>query len=312
MKAHWPTVVVVLAAATATSTFGQSYVFLHHSVGANIYFGGNVEDHIRDHNSQHGTSIVPSERHYMDENYPYDYWNTWVNGQCGGSSDRECIGSLASEYDLIIFKHCYPVCWISESSGEPDVTSSEKTVENYKLQYRALRTMMDSRPDTKFMAWTAAPLTQSVLSESGGPAMIARARAFAEWVRDDWLTEDGQEHPNIFVFDFFGLATDPATDCMRPEYANGDDPHPNDAAAAAIGPLFAQAITDALGGSAVAVSARVAQTGAQQVHMKIGPDAGYAAARFLLNGMAARYMSVAAGLHVQRSTLATQGVILVR
>jgi len=70
----------------------------------------------------------------------------------------ECLYNLADDYDVVIFKHCFPGSAILPDAGSPDVTSSRKNLENYKVQYRALRDEMGSYPDTTFIIWTLAPL----------------------------------------------------------------------------------------------------------------------------------------------------------
>lgn len=54
---------------------------------------------------------------------------------------------LTRKYEIIAFKHCFPVGRILEDKGTPNIDSNEKRVENYKLQYNALKTKMHSFPD---------------------------------------------------------------------------------------------------------------------------------------------------------------------
>ena len=56
----------------------------------------------------------------------------------------------------------------------------EKSLENYKAQYRDLRAMMDSYSDTKFMVWTLAPLHR--LDTDAQTAQ--RANEFVQWVKN--------------------------------------------------------------------------------------------------------------------------------
>ncbi len=249
--------------------FSQNVIFLHHSTGGGVWWGGNgtsVPAWISNYNTAHGTSIVVKERSYPDspypwENYPYDYWNLWLNGACNSANPKiECLNTLVESYDLVIFKHCYPGAAIQPDVGNPDVTSSKKTLENYKEQYRALRGLMDSYPTKKFMVWTLAPLHRL----STNTAAATRAKQFVDWVNNDWLTEDSKSHPNIYIFDFFQYAAEqnqsPAngqTYCLKYDYeishSNGDS-HPNDLANSIIAPLFGLAIVDALADTISAVS----------------------------------------------------------
>lgn len=234
----------------------QKVVFLHHSTGGNVFYEGDVASWISNYNTENNTSIEVTERAYPDspwpwDNYPYDYWKLWVDGSCNSDeASIECMNSIAEKYDVVIFKHCFPGASIQADNGDEDITSREKTLPNYKLQYRALRALFDSYPNTKFIAWTLAPLHRKATNADEA----ARANEFANWVKNDWLTEEGKAHPNIFVFDFYGLAaeltknpTDGQQYSLKYEYEgshDGDDSHPNTLANQTIGPIFGQRIVD--------------------------------------------------------------------
>ncbi len=234
-------------------------IFLHHSTGGAVFEGGNVTQWITDYNTQHSTNYSATELAYPNdpwgwENYPYDFWKLWVGGSCDNNlSNIQCFDKLCQDYELIIFKHCFPGAGIGEDSGIGDVASAEKTLANYQLQYRALLALFDQYPNNKIMVWTLAPLHRNA-TDAG---QAARAAQFAYWVKNTWLTEDGKSHPNVFIFDFFGLAAEqsatPANGlqyCLKYDYEgdhNGNDSHPNNAANQLIGPLFAEQVVTALG-----------------------------------------------------------------
>ncbi len=234
----------------------QKAVFLHHSTGNGVWNGGKgVPQYIKEYNEKNGTNISVQELSYPSgtypwENYPYDYWNLWINGACQQNvAERECLNNLCSKYKLIIFKHCFPGAGIQADNGNPNVKSAEKTLGNYKAQYRALLKLMDSFPYNKFLIWTLAPLHRNATSN----AEAARAKEFVDWVNNTWLKEDGKSHPNIYIFDFFMHAAEQSlfpvlgnTWCLKYSYEgdhNGSDSHPNNAANDFIAPLFAESIT---------------------------------------------------------------------
>ena len=72
---------------------------------------------------------------------------------------------LTKEYDVIIFKHCFPGSRILEDTGNPDINSDEKRIENYKLQYNALKQKMHEFPNNKFIVWTPAVNTKNQMTE---------------------------------------------------------------------------------------------------------------------------------------------------
>lgn len=249
---------LLLASAQLVLAADEEILFLHHSTGRNVYNEGDVPEEISDYNDANGTNYQIQERSYPTgsypwENYPYDYWNLWINGACDSSDpDIECLDSMAADYDVIIFKHCYPGSDILADTGSPSVSSSRKSLENYKLQYRALRDLMDTMPETIFIVWTLAPLHR----EATNPDNAARAAQFVDWVKNDFLTEDGQAHPNIFIFDFWGIVAEqnpnPANgevNCLKYEFErnhSSDDSHPNTLANETAGPLFAERIVSVI------------------------------------------------------------------
>jgi hypothetical protein len=221
-------------------------LFLHHSTGGVIWNGG-VAAWLAAYNAAHGTAYqaveqaFPKSSPYGWANYPYDYWNIWV-AHAGPAPFQEesTLEMLAPEHDVIVFKHCYPVSNIEPDTGAPDIASDAKRLENYYLQYAALKAKMREFPDTRFIVWTGAALTASSTTE----ANAQRARQFFGWVRDTW-DEPGD---NIFVWDLFELETDGGL-YLKPEYAAGaGDSHPSAAFAQRTAPLFAQRLVDVIEG----------------------------------------------------------------
>lgn len=192
---------------TAVSVFSQKNkaIFLHHSTGDNLFNQGKVANWVNTYNDVNATSFQIETRTFPNtpwpwENYPYDYWKLWVDHSCDNNDlDIECLPSIASGYDLVIYKHCYPGADIDSDTGSPDITSKVKSLENYKLQYRALRDLMDQMPEKKFMLWTLVPLHRLATNA----AAAARANEFVNWVKTQWLSEDGNVHPNIYIYSTF-------------------------------------------------------------------------------------------------------------
>jgi hypothetical protein len=157
---------IFLTAAICLFGTADRVIFLHHSTGAGVwgYPDKGVPTWFSEYNAASGTSFDVTERPYPTgsypwDNYPYDYWNLWINGMFdSGESSIECMTNLAADHEIIIFKHCFPGAGIGPDVVA-DITSSYKSLENYKLKYRALRDMMDCYPDTKFIVWTLAPCT---------------------------------------------------------------------------------------------------------------------------------------------------------
>lgn len=255
-----PKHLLITALLMAVFQFGnaQKILFLHHSVGTGVYTDGQVPSWIDNYNTEHGTHYIVTDHVYPNspypwDNYPYDYWNLWINNGCDNSNpDIACLDSLCAHYDVISFKHCFPAAYVLPDAAVSSVSSSEKTLGNYKLQYRALRDLMDTYPNNKFIVWTLAPLSRL----GTDPATASRARSFVDWVKNDWLREEGKSHPNIFVFDFWGQVAETDSspsngmlNSLKYDFERDhstSESHPNLAGNQFAGPKFAESIVRAI------------------------------------------------------------------
>lgn len=234
-------------------------VFLHHSTGFLIWEGG-VPEWFEKYNKEHGTDyqiverVFPKRSPYGWNNYPYDYWNIWVN-HAGDElfMEEPTLEILTREYDVIIFKHCFPVSDILEDTGYPDINSEDKRVENYKLHYTALKEKMHQFPNNKFIVWTGPARVENFslldriywrLKGKSIHGRAKRAREFFDWVRNEW-DEPGD---NIYLWDFYELETEGGL-YLKKEYAKSpNDSHPNENFARMVAPYFCQRIVDVIKG----------------------------------------------------------------
>lgn len=231
-------------------TGNESIRLLTHSTGNNLYNEGGVASWLNSYNTSNGTSYSVSRVDYPSNgypwnNYPYDWWNLWVNEACSeGNSSMECLDNLAATYDVIVWKQCYPGADVLADTGEGDVGSSRKSLENYKLQYRSLRNVMGNYPETNFVVFTLVPRHRLATNASNA----SRAKEFVDWVKNEWLLEDGQDHTNINIFDFWGYYAG-GDNYLKYEYERshtGSDSHPNTLANQTIGPIFSQFLVDVI------------------------------------------------------------------
>jgi len=219
-------------------------VFLHHSTGELVWRAG-VREHIAQYNSRAGKRYAIAARAYPDgksypwDNYPFDYWNIWVaHAGPNAYSGQATLEILTREFDVIVLKHCFPVSAIESDIGQLNPASPRKSLENYRVQYMALRDKMRTFPKTRFLVWTGAALKRNATNSE----QAIRARAFVDWVKATW-DEPGD---NIFVWDFFGLETEGGvylTDANATE-----DSHPNEQFVARVAPLLARRIVDVVEG----------------------------------------------------------------
>ena len=200
-------ILLIVVSLFSIESFSQSVIFLHHSTGAGVYNEGDVAEWFTNYNTNNSKNYQLVERAYPDSpylwaNYPYDYWNLWVNHVCNNEvTNIECLDNITKNYNIIIFKHCFPGADVDEDTGSPDISSDRKSLENYKLQYKAILAELDKYQNNKFIVWTLVPEHRLVSSDT---MFSFRAHEFVKWVKNVWLKEDGKEHKNVYIFNGLG------------------------------------------------------------------------------------------------------------
>ncbi len=222
-------------------------IYLHHSTGG-VIWGGGVPDLLESYNDSHDTEFAitelafPSSGGYGWANYPYDYWNIWVNHAGSLPFETEpTLEMLTQTYNVIVFKHCYPVSDVEADSGEADIASPSQQLQNYYLQYNALKAKMHEFPSVRFIVWTGAARNQT---EAGDTGNAARAHTFFTWVRDTW-DEPGD---NIFVWDFWTLETEGTHFLLTDHAAGTGNSHPSGDFADEVAPCFVNRLVDVIEG----------------------------------------------------------------
>ena len=242
-------------------------VFLHHSTGLAIWgvensiatsiafrlnklynFIGRKADlpiMFKQYNEAHQTKYriekkpYPTARPYGWFNGPYQYYNTWVkNAGDQAYKKQPTLELLTKDYDVIIFKHCFPVSNIQEDQEVADIDSHHKSIANYKLQYQALKKKIHEFPDTRFILFTGAVQVRSQITEDEA----IRAREFFSWVREEWDTPGD----NIYLWDLYSLETE-GNLYFKDEYAaSPNDSHPGEEFSARASKLLFQRIIDVI------------------------------------------------------------------
>ena len=229
----------------------KNILFLHHSTGLNIWVGntnkylyklnqkGDVQKYFENYNKKNNTDyriveqLFPKNEPYGWNNYPYDYYNIWVKN----SGDKELLGEptleiLTKKYDVIIFKHCFPVSRILEDTGNPNIDSDEKRIENYKVQYTALKKKMHEFPDTKFIIWTPAVCTKNDMTND----QAERTKQFHDWMINEWK----EELDNIFIWDFYKYETEGDLFLSDKNAVSSNNSHPGKEFSGMVAPLFSE------------------------------------------------------------------------
>ena len=148
---------------------GIRIIYLHHSTGRIVWEGKKnllekffpaydkpaIVKYLEKYDGKHGTHHritsreYPANAPYGWQNYPYDYYNIWVkHGKQDYYLEEPTLNFLTAQYDVVVFKHCFPVSHISTGTSQGDPDSPEKSLANYKIQYQLLKEKMRSYPDT--------------------------------------------------------------------------------------------------------------------------------------------------------------------
>ncbi|MBK8139497.1 MAG: hypothetical protein IPK52_27420 [Chloroflexi bacterium] len=221
-----------IGAVSAQDSAPVSIIFMHHSTGLGIIQQGNVREGFAnlgyvfwDHGyNEEGLTDPAGNSLGINWDVPGD--NTDPDGwyeifQQPYTDPPSNTLSHMLQYDVIIFKSCFPTS---------DITDDDMFAA-YQRYYRSIREVMDQYPDKLFVAWTTPPLVPN----STTPENAARARKWAEYLTSDEYLEG---HPNVFVFDIFNLLADD-DGFLRAEYRVDEwDSHPNEPANQAVGPIL--------------------------------------------------------------------------
>jgi len=231
----------------------MNIIFLHHSTGEVIWKGFNTKPSVftrilrkispsskniigkkaklpflfENYNQEYHKNYLikeiefPKASPYGWSNYPYDYYNIWVKNS-GDSPFKEepTLEILTKQYQVIIFKHCFPVMNIKADQESADIDSDYKSLANYKLQYESIKNKLHKFPNTKFILFTGAALVKaSGVSEDAA----LRAKEFFKWVIDEWDLPDD----NIFIWDLYSLQTEGGLYFKNEYSVSITDSHPN-------------------------------------------------------------------------------------
>ena len=190
--------------------------FVHHSVG---------ENWLTDDQGALGRTLDTDNYFVSDTNYGWGpdsigdrtdipNWPEWFTGPDSptylsalytqsdqNSSYTRTLVDPGGENDIIMFKSCYPNSSLAGNPNDPPAPGTDLTVANAKYAYNQLLAYFATRPDKLFVVITAPPNSET---EYG-----TNARAFNNWLRNNWLAEGNYALPNVAVFDFYNVLSGP-------------------------------------------------------------------------------------------------------
>jgi hypothetical protein len=189
-------------------------IFIHHSTG---------ENWLADGYGDLGKTLDQNNYFVSDTNYGWgpdsigdrtDIPN-WVEWFSSGGTERymqallneneqhspytRSLSDPGGENEIILFKSCFPNSALEGSPDDPPGTYEELTVGGAKYVYNEILGYFANHPEKLFIVITAPPLSDAAYADN--------ARAFNNWLVNDWLSE----YPlsNVAVFDFYNVLTDP-------------------------------------------------------------------------------------------------------
>jgi hypothetical protein len=191
-------------------------VFIHHSTGENWLtndYGdlgrtlGENNYFVSDTNYGWGPDAIgdrtdiPNWTEWFASGSTPTYMNALFNETEQHSSYTRTLSDPGGENQIIMFKSCFPNSALEGNPNDPPGTYEELSVGGAKYVYNTILGYFATRPDKLFVVITAPPLSDPTYSKN--------ARAFNQWLVNDWLRENNYTLNNVAVFDFYNILTDP-------------------------------------------------------------------------------------------------------
>lgn len=223
-------------------------IFIHHSTG---------ENWLNDENGGLARALQANNYFPSDTNYGWGpdaigdrtdipNWMEWFASENTNrimqavfqesevhSPYERTLQNPGGENQIILFKSCFPNSALEGNPNDPPTPGSDLTVGNAKYIYNEILKYFKTRPDKLFVVITAPPLINSPVA--------ANARAFNQWLVNNWLKENNYTLPNVAIFDFYNILTGSnnhhrfvngavehvINDKRNTEFYPSEDDHPN-------------------------------------------------------------------------------------
>lgn len=189
-------------------------IFVHHSTGENWLTDGygNLGSQLAGNNyfvsdTNYGwgpdsigdrTDIPDWIEWFASEQTPL-YMDALFNESGQNSSYSRNAGDPGGENVIIMFKSCFPNSALEGNPDDPPNPDGWLSVGHAKYVYNQVLAYFSTRPDKLFIVITAPPLSDDTYADN--------ARAFNQWLVNDWLDDNNYTLPNVAVFDFFNVLT---------------------------------------------------------------------------------------------------------
>ncbi len=231
----WLAAVLFLTAATPQQALNPhppdhvvKLIFIHHSTGGN-WLADPSENEL---GGDLGRALMENNYYVSATNYGWGpdsigdatdipNWLDWFRGPNSETylnalytESGQNFGDFGSwprlsndpggENEIVMFKSCFPNSDLEGNPDDPPDPEGWLSVRHAKYVYNEILKYFAARPDKLFIIITAPPLSAGNTT----PEHAANARAFNNWLVEDWLAENSYPYNNVAVFDFYNILTD--------------------------------------------------------------------------------------------------------
>jgi len=198
---------------TGENWLTDGYGNLGRALGANNYFVSDTNYGWGPNGIGDRTDIPNWTEWFASDSTPI-YMEALFNESGQHSSYTRTLSDPGGENEIILFKSCFPNSNLDGNPTDPPGEYEDMTVSGAKYVYNTILQYFATRPDKLFIVITAPPVSE--------PTFAANARAFNNWLVNDWLRENNYTLNNVAVFDFYNVLTDPNA---HHRFANGQVEH---------------------------------------------------------------------------------------
>jgi hypothetical protein len=190
-------------------------IFIHHSTGENWLTDGygNLGQTLDQNNyfvsdTNYGwgpdaigdRTDIPNWTEWFASGQTPTYLSALFNESGQNSSYTRTLSDPGGENEIIMFKSCFPNSALEGNPSDAPDPEGWLSVGHAKYVYNEILRTFGQHPDKLFVVITAPPLSDGTYADN--------ARAFNNWLLNDWLRENSYTLNNVAVFDFYNILTD--------------------------------------------------------------------------------------------------------
>ena len=193
-----PVKLIFIHHSTGENWLTDGYGDLGRTLGQNNYFVSDT-NYGWGPNSIGDRTDIPNWTEWFSSSETPTYMDALFNESEQNSYYARSLPDPGGENTIVMFKSCFPNSELDGNPNDPSGTYEELSVSGAKYVYNEILQYFASRPDKLFIVITAPPLSDNLYA--------ANARAFNNWLVNDWLRENNYTLNNVAVFDFYNILT---------------------------------------------------------------------------------------------------------